>query len=342
MILRLVISGILALFCTASAAAQDVRVRGGSGTAPTLTNGLEAPVFARGLGDIADLAATEDGTVFAADRRSGRIWVLRDRALDGRADTVQALAQRFDAPSSLATRGEALFVSDHSGVWRLQGGGTPQLIAPFGNAGAGEGPHPITVDARGELQLALNMPDGTAQRMTIDTDTGRATRIGTQALRLRAFAKSDGGAPTLWLGESAGGEAFLGGLAEPAALGGPVRAAWVDAQLGRIILASSGGVAVRNVTLLGVDEAVQPLAGGFGAGAVLVDRRGILVAVPGDGTVRVLRPERAGPPEAQTPQAPAPEPALDPELLILRGSGIDRASVYDDIRDAVPEEADSE
>ncbi|MGB6231016.1 MAG: hypothetical protein WBF53_12925, partial [Litorimonas sp.] len=82
----------------ASAAfAQAPRVSTGSGDrAMSVADGFAAEVYARRLGDVSDMARHPDGTLFVADRAAGRIFRIQDRRMDGRADTTQALPQRFD------------------------------------------------------------------------------------------------------------------------------------------------------------------------------------------------------------------------------------------------------
>ena len=332
MIRATLISLALAALGASHAGAQDVRVRTGS-TAAEPVAGLEAPVFARGLGVVSDMAVGADGTVFAADRRSGRIWVLRDRAMDGRADTVQALTPRFDAPGGLAVHGDALLVSDRSGLWEVSGAGTPRLVAPFANAGALGPDYPIALISQGKAAgLALNMPNGQARRLAIDLATGRATETARWPGRILAFTKGAPGAPVLTLIEAADGTVSLAGLGpEPIVLDAPATHGFIDAEAGHVVLSGPEGVRLRRASLLGLEDGAESVLRGLRAGAVAVDARGILVASPQDGTIRVVRPARLLEPPKPEADAPAPDAALDPDLLILRGSGIDRASVFDEI-----------
>ena len=317
------------------AAAQEVRVRGGFAAAEAV-DGLEAPIFARGLGEISDLALAEDGTVFATDARSGRIWVMRDRARDGRADTVQALPHRFDQPTGLASRGDTLFVADRGGLWAIRGGLTPRLVAPFQNSGALPAPHPVAIQPDGTLRLGLPMPDGTSRIVSVRPDTGEATPLAEWPGRIAAFSKGPFGAPGLTLLQD-GATTRLGGFgAQPQALPSPARAAWVDAEAGVVLLSGPDGLRAHRATLMGLETDPDVLLRGVEGGAVVMDGRGILLASPQDGTIRVVRPRReVALPKVET--APAPEPQLDSDLLILRGSGIDRASRYDEIRDSATE-----
>lgn len=332
MIRTLLIS--LALLGPIPALAQDVRSAPRPGSA---VDGLEAPVFARGLGDISDLALGSDGTVFAADARSGRIWTIRDRGLDGRADSVQALPQRFDLPSGLAVGNDTLFVADRNGVWRMRGAGTPELLAPLARAGATDRPHPIAVMPDGSLRLGLSHPDGTSQLLRIDARTGEAERLFSAPAPLSALSKGPPGTPLLIVLAQAG-DTGLGMAPDTVSeIEGEAVAAWADGAAGQVVLSGAQGVRLHDASLMGVAPTGTPLLSGLRSGAVLLDTRGILVALPSDGTIRLVRPARPLPPPRPEPEAPAPDMQLDPEVLILRGSGIERASDIDSYRD-VPDE----
>ena len=324
----------IALLGAALPAQAQQRPRGGAAQA---VDGLEAPVFARGLGEIADLALGSDGTVFAADARSGRIWAIRDRGLDGAADTVQALAPRFDRPSGLAVGGDTVFVADRGGLWRLRGAGTPELLAPLARAGALDEPHPIAAMPDGSLRLGLSLPDGTGRVVSVDTATGEARLLSTVPGPVLAFSKGTPGTPVLTLVDGPDGVRLGAGAGPLSDIGAEARAAWADAQASRVVLSGPGGVSVHRGTLMGVEREGVVLLRGLEAGAVLMDRRGVLVASPGDGTIRLVRPARLADETPADDAPPAPETTLDPDMLILRGSGIDRASRYDDFKAAEDE-----
>jgi glucose/arabinose dehydrogenase len=67
------------------------------------------------------LALGGDGTVFVGTRRDGRVFALRDRDGDGRADKRWTLMQGRNMPNGVAFRNGALYVAESGAVWRLDG-----------------------------------------------------------------------------------------------------------------------------------------------------------------------------------------------------------------------------
>jgi len=60
--------------------------RGGSSKTLQTIKGLDVNIAASGLGQISAMTLREDGTLFTADIRTGRIWSLTDRGQDGKID----------------------------------------------------------------------------------------------------------------------------------------------------------------------------------------------------------------------------------------------------------------
>ena len=303
--------------------AQDTlpRVRAGGDAARMAVAGdLAASVFARRVGDVSDMVRGDDGTLFAADQRSGRIWVVRDRARDGRADTVQPLPHRFDMPSGLALGGGHLFVADRSGLWRVAGTGTPELLAPFANAGATDAPHPIVLGADGSLRLGLSMPDGSARVLSVDARTGEASLLAQIDGVLHGFSKGPADAPTLLIVER-DGETWIGtGPDTLRPVEGSARHAWVDPSNRTVLLSGRTGVRRFAASLLGLDSDPVDILSGTSSGPITADERGVLVAEPERGLIWRLHPRVDATTSDIAPAAPAPEP--DPDTLLLKGSGI--------------------
>ena len=81
--------------------------------------GFVVNLFADGFGDPRSLLVAPNGDVFVAQSRPGRVLLLRDADGDGRAELVAPFAEGFRRPYGLAIQGNALYVADTEGVWRL-------------------------------------------------------------------------------------------------------------------------------------------------------------------------------------------------------------------------------
>ena len=214
----------------------------------------------------------------------------------------------------------------------MNGAGTPVLIAPFANSGATDAPHPLSWNADNTLLLGLTLKDGTSQRLKVDPDTGEATLIDETKGQLIALSKGPVGAPALNLVQR--GERILIGQSfdNLQAVSPSARTAWVDPELAQIVFGSDDGLYAQAATLFGVDEAQEPFVTGLRVGAIYVDQRGILFASRDEGSLRLVRPRQALSNTAAA-EPLAPETKLDPDLLILRGSGIEQASQIDAFKD---------
>ncbi|WP_142849279.1 sorbosone dehydrogenase family protein [Telmatospirillum sp. J64-1] len=88
------------------------------GAGLNLPPGFTATLFAEGLNHARWLLAAENGDVFLAESRSGRITLLRDETGDGRADLIQPFAEGFARPHGMAIRDGFFWVADTARVWR--------------------------------------------------------------------------------------------------------------------------------------------------------------------------------------------------------------------------------
>lgn len=337
------ISILIALISISAATAQDTRLLSGGAVANvTAADGYELTVFARRLGDISAMDRHEDGTLYVAERGAGRIFRIQDRRLDGAADTTQPLAHRFDHPSGLALMGDVLFVSDRSGLWRINaGGGTPDLIAPFARSGSTGDPHPIAPIGADRLLLGLNRPDGTMRLLEIEIATGAARLREEGPGQIIGFSKArleDGKFPEPWVLLTRRGETWFGQtLATSRNLNMEVNTIWLDEAQGQAVLALPHGVSTTVATFAGIRDKGQSLLSGFGSGtngirpgAILADMRGLFVSDQAGGRIwlisKTLEPE---PVDIKTEEIVSEQleqnvPRARPDLL--RGSGITRSS----------------
>lgn len=83
--------------------------------------GFSISEWAVGVADARSMALGDDGTVFVATRRDGRIHALRDRNGDHRADAHWILASELQAPNGIAYHEGALYVAETSRIWKWPG-----------------------------------------------------------------------------------------------------------------------------------------------------------------------------------------------------------------------------
>lgn len=335
----------LSLICLSAsiAGAQIPRVQtGGASDRVETADGLSAEIYARRLGEIADMVSADDGTIYLADRSGGRIMRVLDRDRNGQAELSQPLPHRFDGPGGLAIIGETLFVSDRGGVWRIDpDGGTPTLLAPFARAGATDDPAPLIVRPDGTIRLGLNRSDGTTSLIDVDPVTGRAKAIEQARGRILSFAKSarpDDGSPAPFWVVLQRDDTILAGSSLSAAriMQDAPSHLWLDPATGQALMAIDGGVRQARASFGGLSASGDYVLSGLSGsvGPLLADERGLFVADPEQG--RMWRIHAAPRPQAipsddiapaQPEGVPEPDqetPSSQPELL--RGSGIGRAS----------------
>lgn len=153
--------------------------RGGSSNTLKTIKGLQLNIAATGLGDISAMARSEDGTLYTADRNSGRIWALHDRRQDGEIDIRRPLPFTFDAPSGLALIQDAIYVADRNAVWVIDAGQEPRQLASLAQSGSTGGPHILLAGGDSEtLTLGLTTKTQGFRLLGISTDTGEASLIG--------------------------------------------------------------------------------------------------------------------------------------------------------------------
>lgn len=179
--------------CAPCAAAQSgfmradpsaVTVRAGEDVPPVLrrrakgsrdiavaADGLYIESAASGLGSITALTTDNDGRIYVLNM-AGSIYVLEDRAKDGRIDIKRVIASGMDRPTGLAIAGEALYAADQSAVWRIDiATGERSVFVPLSNIEAQE-PRPLLFFNHA---LVLGLTQGErAKVLSIDMDTRRA------------------------------------------------------------------------------------------------------------------------------------------------------------------------
>ena len=294
--------------------------RGGASNKLQTLEGLNLNIAASGLGQISAMALREDGTLFTADARSGRLWALTDRGQDGKIDMRRPLPHSFKRPTGLAMIGSSLYVADQTAIWIIEDGQQPRELASLRNASSNGGPHILMPNPDGiSLTLGLTSKTQTHRILRIQAQTGQASLIGEAAGPLHALALREGS--DIWAASETGLHSLSGaGLKfqhgqsiTSIALPGQYKAPkdWPTKLQDHIIAAQAGPGAMRLIAIpteFGhVSGTPRVLADGFmiqsgrsawgEPGAMLMDERGLFFADKENGTLWRLSPKaRPAPP----------------------------------------------
>lgn len=291
------------------------RQRGGTSSSLQTLPELDISVSMTGLGDISAITLGEDGTLYTADKKTGRIWALSDRRQDGKIDLRRPLPYAFNQPTGLAAIGSTLYAVDQNAVWAIAPGQDPQELASLRAANSSGHSHILRAGHDGTyLVLGLTTQDQNFRILKIDTASGEAVLIGDgtdgplQSLALNGDANiwagfgnklsALGADPTVF---SAG--QTISGIVLPGRQVTPVD--WPPRLRDHIIVSQAGPNAMRLLAIpteFGqISAAPRELLGGFlnrsqrsawGApGAMVMDKRGLFVADYYNGTLLRLSPK---------------------------------------------------
>lgn len=86
-----------------------------------LPPGFRIGLYARDVPGARSLALSPAGTVFVGSRGAGKVYALRDKDGDGRADEIITLLQGLDTPNGVAFKDGDLYVAQISRVLRYRG-----------------------------------------------------------------------------------------------------------------------------------------------------------------------------------------------------------------------------
>lgn len=275
--------------------------RGGSSNNLQTIKELNLNIAATGLGQISAVALGEDGTLYTADARTGRLWALTDQGQDGKIDMRRPLPHTFEAPTGLAVIGNSLYVADHKAVWVIKDGNPPRELASLRHANSTSGPHILIPNPDGtSLTLGLTTQSHNHRILDIDALSGRASLIHEGSGRLQALAQQLGS--EIWTASgtnikalSTEGLGFKTGqsitsIALPGQFKKPRH--WPERLKGHIIAAQSGVGAMRLITIpteFGTPSGTaRILVDGFlvqsgrsawgEPGAIVIDARGLFFA----------------------------------------------------------------
>ena len=322
--------------------------RGGASSTLQTVEGLSLFEFAKNLGKVSAMAMSEDGTLYTADEKTGRIWVLTDRRQDGALDMRRPLPQTFNTPSGLAVIGKTLYVADKQAIWALEPNAEPRILAPL-NKAQNQGKVSLIAE-ESSLILGLTKTDS-ALIVRIDTQTGRAEKIAElpNPAPIHALSKRKG-AP-LWVASGTGLQSIdspetaisfnqqeIAGLALPGQFTPPAH--WPASMKDVIIASQIGPKAMRLIAI--PTEFGQPtgqarvLVDGYLSGsgrsawgtpgAIVMDARGVFFADSYNGVVWRL----SASPKKETPKPVISKPKEVEKIVetkpkkspLLIGSGI--------------------
>jgi len=334
--------------------------RGGSSKTLQTIKGLDVNIAASGLGQISAMTLKEDGTLFTADIRTGRIWSLTDRGQDGKIDIRRPLPHSFNAPTGLAIIGSTLYVADRDAIWKIESGKAPIELASLRHANStGQGHILLANPNDTSLTLGITTQSQTHRILSIDVQTGQAVLIGEGEDQLHSLARKDGS--EIWSASgtrlsalAASGLNFKAGqsiasMILPGQYDTPPK--WPAQLNDHIIAAQTGPGAMRLIAIpteFGqINETPRILAEGFltqsgrsawgKPGAMLMDRRGLFFADAENGNLWRLSPTPAPQPKitivdtASLPIAPSKEPNLASTGALkiessIKGTQIDASS----------------
>lgn len=168
--------------------------RGGTSSSLQTLPELTVTISASGLGKISAIALSEDGTLYTADKETGRIWSLSDRGQDGKIDLRRPLPYQFIQPTGLATIGQTLYVADQNAIWSIDPRSSRQELAKL-KASNSIGKLHILRPSHDDssLILGLTTQDQKLRILKIDVHTGQASLISESSNGpLNSFAVNSG------------------------------------------------------------------------------------------------------------------------------------------------------
>jgi len=334
--------------------------RGGSSSTLQTIEGLDLNIAAKGLGQISAMALREDGTLYTADMRTGRIWTVTDRGQDGKIDMRRPLPFTFKAPTGLAIIDSTLYVADQTAIWVIESGKAPRELASLRHANSTGGAHILLANPNSiSLILGLTTKAEGHRILAVDAQTGQAVLIGEGEGRLHSLAQKAGS--EIWSASGTklsalamAGLKFKSGqsissMILPGQYDTPPK--WPAQLKDYIIAAQSGPGAMRLLAIpteFGqINGKPRILVEGFLArssrsawgepGAMLMDRRGLFFADKENGTLWRLSPTPPPQPKitivdtASLPVAASKEPNLASKGALkiessIKGTQIDASS----------------
>jgi hypothetical protein len=187
-------------FTVTSTKAMPRRLNGKRPNTLKAPEGFKTDIIAGGLGQISAMARDSRGQIYVADQESGRIWVLTDRADDGRIDQKKVLPHRFDNPTGLTSYEGRLYVADKNAVWKVDGNRPPEKLAGLLATNSTGLNHPITaLPQQNKIRLGLTTQDNVIKTFDIHLSTGEAVLAESLPSKTPILAFADVGGANPWI-----------------------------------------------------------------------------------------------------------------------------------------------
>ena len=130
-----------------------------------LPPGFVIEIFAREVRNARSLALGEDGTVYVGTRTAGKIYALRDRDGDGKAEEKHVLAQGLTMPNGVAFHEGDLYVAEVSRILRFRNIGShltdppkPEVVFDAFPTDLWHGWKYLRISPDGKLYTAIGAP----------------------------------------------------------------------------------------------------------------------------------------------------------------------------------------
>jgi len=107
---KIVLQGVLAAAltaCSAAATGQGIRLE-----QVQLPPGFRIQIYARNVPGARSMTLSSRGTLFVGTRQIGRVYAVRDKDNDGKADEVSIISEGLNFPNGVAFRGNSLYVAE--------------------------------------------------------------------------------------------------------------------------------------------------------------------------------------------------------------------------------------
>lgn len=161
-----------------------------------LPPGFSIDYYARNVEGARSMTLSPNGTLFVGSRDAGKVYAVRDRNNDSKADDVIVLAQGLDMPNGVAFRNGSLYVAEVSRVIRydnieasLEKPPAPVVVNDKFPSDQAHGWKYIKFGPDGKLYVPVGMPCNICNKEGEDERYGTIMRMEPDGNQLEIFAK---------------------------------------------------------------------------------------------------------------------------------------------------------
>lgn len=161
-----------------------------------LPPGFSIDYYARNVEGARSMTLSPNGTLFVGSRDAGKVYAVRDRNNDNKADDVIVLAQGLDMPNGVAFRNGSLYVAEVSRVIRydnieasLEKPPAPVVVNDKFPSDQAHGWKYIKFGPDGKLYVPVGMPCNICNKEGEDERYGTIMRMEPDGNQLEIFAK---------------------------------------------------------------------------------------------------------------------------------------------------------